>query len=234
MSLPLLNTSKEVITIPTTGKQFKIRPWLIGEEKGLLMAKESNNDDTKKQAVVSLIENCVEGVKFDDLSAFEFEYLFLQLRKISVNHIIDMGIAHEACKHVNKIQINLDTDLMIEGESKNNKIILDEEKSIGVVMREPTAKNFEKMTSFPTKAEKAFFLIRTSIKTIFDAENVYDPKDFSEKELDQWMNSLNRDQVNKIYQYFEGLPYVQVKVHYKCENCHEEVTEMVRGLQSFL
>lgn len=233
MALPLLNTMKQIVVMPITKKEYRIRPWLVGEEKGLLLAKESDSDETKRQAIVNLIENCVEGVKFEDLSPFEFEYLFLQLRKISVNNVVEIGLKHD-CGHIQKVEIDLDDDLYVEGSYENKKIILDKDLSVGVLMKEPTAKHFEKMSQIEKKTEKAFYLLRNSIDKIFDKDSVYDPKDFTAEQLDEWINSLNRDQLNSIYAFFEGLPQVSIAVEYTCDKCGGHKKEVIKGLDSFL
>lgn len=229
-----MNVIKQKITIPIVNKEYTIRPYLVGEEKGLLIALETKNDETIQRAVKNLIQSCIEEkVNIDELSYFEIEYLFIQLRKMSVNNVVDIGLKHlhnPECKHVQRIQFNLD-DFKTEGKIET-KILLDEEEGIGVVMRLPTAKLMSK--KYENNTSKIFGLIEGCIESIFDRENIYPTKDVSPEELTNWVNQLSNTHIKKIAEFFNNLPMLCYNVNYKCDACGKEESAKIKGLSNFL
>lgn len=232
--LPVLNVYKQKIEIPVINKTYTIRPYLVGEEKGLLMAFESKDEKLILNAVKNLIQNCIEEkISIDEMSTFELEFIFLQLRKISVNNIVEIGLKHQndtECDHVQKVQIDLD-QLKHTGKL-NNKIVLDVERNIGVLMKMPTSKMLSK--TYSTETEKVFGLIQNCISAIFDNKEVYYTKEISEEELTQWVNSLNNNQIKKIAEFFSTLPSLYYDVEYKCDKCGKIEKIKLEGLNNFL
>jgi hypothetical protein len=232
--LPVLNIAKYEITIPVINKKYTIRPYLVGEEKALMMALESRDQNQIRDSIKYLITSCVaEKIDVETLSSFETEYLFLQLRKISVSNMIDIGLSHqhsETCTHIQKVQLDLDT-VKSEG-AVNNKIILDKERNIGVMMQIPTNKILAKQYSSET--DRVFGMIEGCITAIFDDKNVYYAKDISKEELSQWVNSLNNKQIQEIASFFGNLPKFFYEVKYKCDKCGEVETVKIEGLSNFL
>lgn len=235
MSLPVLNTMKQKITVPVINKEYTIRPYLVGEEKALLIAMESKDIAMTTQAVKNLISSCVEEkINVDELSSFETEFIFLQLRKISVNNVVEVLLTHpnddSECKHAQRVAIDLDS-YKTKGEVQN-KIILDEDKKVGVVLKIPTNKILSK--EYSTNVERIFGLIESCITTIFDEENVYDVKDVSKEELTAWINSLNNVQIKKITDFFGNLPSLYYDVEYTCDKCHKKEKITIEGISNFL
>lgn len=233
MSLPFLNVSKMKVTVPITGTVYTIRPYLAGEEKALLLALESDNpQEMIIQTVKNLLVACVDEISDADIVPIhDVEYLFLQLRRVSVSDEIEFGAGHEedGCDHIQTVGLNID-DLKTKGNA-DNKIILDEEKGVGVVMRPPTNNDVPDDTK---AAERGFALIRNCIVKIFDDENVWDPKDFTKEQLDEWIDHLNRKQIKAINDYFENLPTYYFDLVYTCEKCKATVTKEIKGLKNFL
>lgn len=232
--LPVLNIYQQKIEIPVVNKTYTIRPYLVGEEKGLLMAFESKDEKLIIDAIKNLISSCIqEKVSLDDMSTFELEYIFLQLRKISVNNIVEIGLKHQndsECDHIQKVQIDLE-HLKCSGKM-DNKIILDSERNIGVLMRMPTSKMISK--TYSSETEKVFGLIQNCISAIFDNKEIYYTKEIPEDELTKWVNSLNNAQVKKIAEFFGTLPSLYYDVEYKCEKCGKVEKIKLEGLSNFL
>lgn len=234
MSLPILNVAKQRVTVPFLNKTYTIRPYLVGEEKALYMALESKDEKILIEAVKNMISACIEEkINIDDLSSFEIEFLFLQLRKISVNNVIEIGVRHrhnETCGHVHKLEISID-DIGYDGKTEN-KIVLDADNSIGVVMRPPTLKMATK--SYSSETEQMFGIVLNSIEAIFDSSEVYKTSDIPEKELSDWLNQLNNNQFKMLIDYIQNLPTMYYDIKYTCEECGEVEEQRVEGITNFL
>jgi hypothetical protein len=195
---------------------------------------ESRDPKIIQNAIKNLITSCIEEkVNLDDMSLFETEYIFLQLRKMSVNNMVEVGFGHQVhkdCKHITKLEIDLD-DLQFTGRI-DNKIVLDEELMIGVTMKVPTNKVLER--KYKTETEKVFGMITECIDTIFDAETVYNTKEVPKEELTKWVNTLNNVQIKKIADFFGDLPSFHYDVKFTCEKCGKSEEFEVNGLTNFL
>jgi hypothetical protein len=232
--LPVLNIAKQQITVPFVNKTYTIRPYLVGEEKGLMMSLESRDDVQIAKAIKNLIVSCVEEkINIDDLSTFETEYIFLQLRIMSVSNISEVGFGHQhstECQHIQKVTIDLN-QIQIDGKI-DNKVLLDEESGIGVMLTMPSNKTLAK--KYNTETEKVFGLIQDSIQAIYDKQSVYYTKDVAPDELTSWINNLNNSQMRKIADFFSDLPTMNYDIKYKCEKCGEIEEFKVTGLSNFL
>jgi len=232
--LPVLNIAKEKVTVPILEKQYTIRPYLVGEEKALFMAIESKDQSRLIEAVKNLIVACVEEkINIDDLSSFEIEYLFLQLRRMSVGEDIEIGISHkhnENCKHVQRVSLKIH-DIQFKG-STENRVVLDPSANVGVLLRAPSLKS--SMKKYNTEVEQIFGIVTNSIEAIYDSDSVYYTKDFSEKELNDWVNHLNNEQVGKILSFIGNLPSMYYDIKYVCESCGEVEEQTLEGLSNFL
>lgn len=233
-NLPLLKIIKNEIELPDSKKKITIRPYLTGEEKGLLMAIESNNDKSMREAIRNLIQACVTGpFDIDSLSTLDLEFIFIQLRKISVSEEVTISLFHadmKECDHAQPVTVKLDAYEITAAPEK--KIVLDDENGVGVVMKTPTINMFEKMDTKSSNVTKTFAMIYACIDYVFDAEEVYN--NFSKDELKAWVDQLTESQLKKIMDFFESVPKMTYHVKYQCEKCGKEETRDLDGILNFL
>ena len=229
MALPSISTPEFKTTIPSTGQKITYRPFLVKEEKILLMAMEGNDQKEIEHAIKKILTNCIlDDVDVDSLAMFDMEFLFLQLRGKSVGEVIELAVTHleGECKHRTDIKVNID-DIKLSNIEQEKKIMLTDD--VGVMMKYPTMK--EAMSVEGENAEAVFEILAKSIDYVFDMENVYN--EFSEEELVEWINGLNQTQFQKILTFFESMPKLSYEVSWKCKECGEDDSITLEGIQSF-
>jgi len=229
MALPSLSTPEFQTVIPSTGETISYRPFLVKEEKILLMAMEGNDQKEIEIAIKKILSNCIlQDIDVNKLAMFDMEYLFLQLRGKSVGEVIDLSVAHldSECKHRTDIKVNID-DIKIQNLDQEKKVMLTDD--VGVMMKYPTMQ--EAMSVDGENTEAVFEILSKSVDYVFDAENVY--SDFTEAEIVEWINGLNQTQFQKILAFFESMPKLSYEVSWKCKECKEKDTITLEGIQSF-
>lgn len=229
MALPSLSTPEFQTVIPSTGETIAYRPFLVKEEKILLMAMEGNDQKEIEIAIKKILSNCIlQDIDVNKLAMFDMEYLFLQLRGKSVGEVIDLSVTHidSECKHRTDIKVNID-DIKVQNINQEKKIMLTDD--VGVMMKYPTMQ--EAMSVNGENTEAVFEILSKSVDYVFDAENVY--SDFTEAEIVEWINGLNQTQFQKILAFFESMPKLSHEVFWKCKECKEEDTITLEGIQSF-
>ena len=236
MALPKLNVPVYEAILPSTEKVIKYRPFLVKEEKLLLTAQESG-DDAVLPAVKQIIKNCVQGeLDVDNMPLFDIEYLFLRLRAKSVGEEITLGLkpwgcpqnSGELCNLSTEVAINLEDVKVIKDEKHTSKIMLDDK--IGIMMKYP---NISQVGIKGSDSEMGMNIIKSCIKMIFTEKETYESDSFEDKELDEFIDSLNTKQMEKIRDFFNSMPTLKHTVKYKCKTCNEEKETTVQGLNSF-
>jgi DNA-directed RNA polymerase subunit M/transcription elongation factor TFIIS len=234
MALPKLGVPKYFVTVPSTGQEIEYRPYTVREEKTLLLASEGKNEKQMVAAVRDLIEACTFGaVKGVDLPMFDFEYLFLKIRAVSVGESSEIGIKCSSCEAVNKVSIDLDT-VEVQGEIKRNiKVKLTED--VGVIFKYPSvgavekSRKNKKANDYETTVE----LLISCIDTIYDAEDAYNAGEQSPSELRDFVESFSSNQFKTILENFQDMPAVKKEIEFSCSKCGEENNKTLEGLQSF-
>lgn len=235
MALPKLSVPQYKVQLPSTRNDLNMRPFLVKEEKVLMIALESNDMEQISKAVRDIILSCYDLDSLEDLTVFDIEYLFLQLRAKSVgeNMNIQIKCTQEECDGLTPISINVD-DVEIINQNQERTILLDEKTGVGVTMKYPSMEligslDIEKLNS----VEGVMELIIKCIDSIFDNDNVFDADAESAKDLEQFVESLNSEQFRMIQGFLQEVPAVYYKTEYECGKCkHTNVVEL-RGLNSF-
>jgi hypothetical protein len=231
MALPSLSAPEFITTVPSTGEEIKYRPFLVKEEKILLMALEGNDQNEITNAIMKILSNCVlSNVDIKKLATFDIEYLFLKLRGKSVGEVIEIKVGHtnpdNPCKHRTELEINID-EIQVVGDKPNDKIQLDE--SIGVKLR---FAGMNDISDVDTESSSDLFkMIAGCIEYVYDQENVYG--EFSQKEMETWLEQLSSEQFSKITAFFNDSPKLQQVVKWKCPECGEEDEMTLEGLAAF-
>ena len=235
MALPTMDLPTYELEIPSNKKKIKIRPFLVKEEKVLLLALESDDEKNIKQAVLNLLKACIQSrVKVENLSTFDLEYIFLNIRAISVGEVVEILITCQDDEET-KVKYNLNlTDVnVIFPEGHSNKIMLND--NTGVIMKYPSFDDFVE-GQFANKQydeDGVIKIIANSIDQIFQDEEVYDESTTNRKEFIQFVESLTKEQLEKIQAFFESAPRLEHKFKITNPNTGVESEYTLRGLQSF-
>jgi len=235
MALPTMDLPTYELEVPSTKKKIKIRPFLVKEEKVLLLALESDNEKNIKDAVLALLKNCIQSrIKVENLSTFDLEYIFLNIRAVSVGEMVEILVT---CRDDEETQIKYNLNLtdveVIFPEGHTNKIMLTEET--GVVMKYPSFDRFVEgqFSNTEVPEDEVLKIIAESIDQIFQGEEVFDESTTSQKEFLQFVESLTTSQMTKIQEFFETAPRLEHTFKVTNPNTGVESEYVLRGLQSF-
>lgn len=240
-----LPKNRAVITyelkLPSSGRTITYRPFLVSEQRILLMAMEGATDEKEIiNAIKQIVVNCSEGVLTKDLvdtmPLFDLEYFFLKVRAKSVGEIVELKfkcqnkVEDKPCDAVSKIVLNLDKIEAPVPIKNANKIMLD--STMGIMMKYPTFDIFKKLEGVNTNDLSKFLdLLGDMVDYVFDSDTIY--RDFSKEEVDDFLNRLTHEQFLKIGEFIQNIPTIQLKTDFNCKKCgyHEEIT--IKGLASF-
>jgi hypothetical protein len=242
--LPKVDVPLYEITLPLMKKKVKFRPFLVKEEKILLMAAESDDQNAVILAIKQIITNClVTKIDVDDLPIMDFEYLFLHLRARSVGETIDLqykcnndineGGEERKCNHLVKLSFNA---LEIEPELNSNEVNkIELTPKLGIVLKYPTFGSIDDLTEKKNVSATELVLktIISSIDYIYDDESLYYAKDTPKEELIDFVDSLTREQFSQIQNFFENIPKLKKKLDFNCGKCGYSDTIEIEGIQSF-
>ena len=234
MNLPVLNTPTYEMEIPSTGEKIKYRPFLVKEQKLLMMAQESGDDESQLRTVGEIVKSCT----FDKIShpeklpTFDIEYMFLMTRAQSVGSKIPMTVT---CPDDGETKVdyelNIDEIKVKKVDGHTNVIMLTDD--IGITMKYP---NLDMVKSFTNIDENitnvSFDMIRDCIQNVFDKDQVYE--DMSSKDLQNFIEQMNTDQFEKISKFFETMPKLTHTIKVTNPNTGVESEVVLEGLQSFL
>ena len=235
MALPQVVLPTYELEIPSNGKKIKYRPFVVKEEKLLLLALETNDEKQIEEAVKTTLKGCIQTrVKIENLAIFDLEYIFLQIRAVSVGEIVEIKVT---CKDddTTKVQYNLNLSEVnvIKPEGHSNKIMLSDD--MGVIMKYPQWNDFivgSVMGQSPS-AEGIVEIIADCVDQIFDGEDVYDSSTTSKKEFVQFIENLTNAQFEKIQEFFQSCPRLEHKFTVINPNTGEPSEFVLTGLSNF-
>lgn len=236
MALPSLAAPTYETELPSTGKKIKYRPFLVKEEKVLLLATESEDRKEVKDAVKTIVKSCVlSRIKVEDLATFDLEYLFLKIRAASVGEDVIMKIT---CLDDNETKVDYTLDIsdikVTIPDGHSNKIELTD--SVGMIMKYPGLDEFVDLTLMGTELndpEKVFETIARCIDQIYEGEEVYDDSTTSFKEKMQFVESLTQKQFENVRKFFTTMPVLRHEFSVTNPNTGVESSYTLEGLQSF-
>jgi len=237
MPLPKIATPVYELELPSTGQTIEYRPFLVKEEKVLVIALESEDTKQITSAIKNVIKNCIrtKGVKVEDLPTFDIEYLFLNIRGKSVGEEIEVNVTcpDDGVTQV-PITINLDDIQVQKNEEHSNRIKVDD--SIMMEMKYPSLDQFIKNNfDFDDKnaMDQSFDLIATCIDKIFTEEEVWAVEDCSKKEIVEFLEQMNSSQFKEIEKFFETMPKLSHSIKVKNPKTKKENTVVIEGLAGF-
>jgi hypothetical protein len=229
MALPRLKTPLFDVTIPSTNKDAKFRPFLVREEKILLMAQSTGERKSLINALQQIINNCVvglDGVKIDinKLTTFDLEYLFLKIRAKSVDNIVELTYTDNEDEKEYSFKVSLDDITIQKDDTHSNKISLEE--GVGLVLQYPTAVQLNEISDELSVAEITAEVVKNSISQIYDEDTVYDVKDVTPEELNEFIDNLPVKAYESIQKFLETMPKMYHKIEYKNSKGTDRVIEL--------
>jgi hypothetical protein len=237
MPLPSLSVPTYELTLPSSGKKIKYRPFLVKEEKVLLLAMESEDVKEIETAVKQTLSNCIQtrGIKIDQLASFDLEYLFLRIRSVSAGEEIKMKVT---CLDDGQTQvmvdINIDDIQVFKPEGHDKKIMLNDDT--GLIMKYPGFNQFVNITLLDNNldsTEDVFNLVADCVDQVFQGEEVWDAADMKKKEIVEFLEGMTQQQFELIQTFFETMPSLKHEFKAINPNTGVESSYTLEGLQSF-
>ena len=239
MPLPKIATPSYELELPSTGKTIQYRPFLVKEEKLLVIALESEDTKQITNAIKAVIRSCVltKGIKVETLPTFDIEYLFLNIRGKSVGEDIDVKLT---CPDDNEtevsVNVNLDDIQVEKPEGHSNRIKLD--KNLMMELKYPSLNEFIKNNFDPNDTtknpmEQSFELIGSCISKIYNDDEVWAASDCSKKEISDFLDSMNSTQFKEVEKFFETMPRLTHTIKIVNPKTKVESDVVLEGLASF-
>ena len=235
MALPQINVATYELVVPSTDEKVKYRPFLVKEEKILLIAMESGDTNEMLRGVKSIVEECTfNKLKLGDSPMFDVEYMFLNIRAKSVGEVSKLRVL---CQDDNKTYANIEIDLnevqVTVDDDHTNKIELTDE--MGVIMKYPSIDSFSKNEIADVSTENMLEIIVACIDHIYDkkGEEVYAAKDSTQKELIEFIEQLNTQQFQSIQKFFDTMPSLKHEITVKNPKTKVESIVTLTGLNDF-
>ena len=225
MALPKIETPTYELTLPSQDIKVKYRPFLVKEEKILLMALESQKSDEIFQATKQIVSSCTfDALKVEELPTFDLEYIFLQIRAKSVGETTKFKVL---CPDDKKTYADVEVDLTkvnVEVDDKHtNKLIVDEKRNLGVVLKYPTMNVLKSGTMENPTTEQIFDVLTECVDHIYEGDKIYPAKDSTPQEIKEFFEGLSQDSFVKIKNFFDTMPRLRHEV---------EVTNPVTNVKS--
>ena len=236
MALPIANVAKYELTLPSQQKTIKFRPFLVKEEKVLLMAMESGESKEMLSAIKEIVKSCTFGEMIaENYPMFDIEYVFLQIRSKSVGEKTKLKVlCPDDGKTYAETEIDLSKIEVYVDDDHTNNIMIDDDRKLGVVMRYPALKDVDADTlQGDINIQKTYKMITNCIDSIYEGEKVYSRKETSEKEIQEFVDGLTADQMKKLSAFYNSMPRLEHKVKVKNPKTEVESEVTLKGLASF-
>jgi hypothetical protein len=235
MALPQINAPVYELTLPSTGKTVKYRPFLVKEEKILLLAMESEDQKEITNAIIQIVQECVQGrIKIESLSTFDIEYLFLNIRARSVGEVLEFTVT---CPDDNETQVDVEVnieDIKVE-RSKDHTNKIDLKNGYGLIMKYPNVKYVMENDAKESRpqAEIMFDFAVDCIEQIYNSEEIWESSNSTRDEMVKFVESLNPTQYQKVQEFFNTMPKLKhtFKVYNPKTKVESDIT--IEGLGNF-
>ena len=236
MPLPKINTPTYELTLPSNGKKIKYRPFLVREEKILIMALETEDQKQITAAIIQILTACImtRGVKLNELATFDIEYLFLNVRSKSVGETISLNLI---CPDDEKtsVEVSIDLDSIKVKKDKSHTNIVKLDNNLSLKLKYPSMKQFIE-SNFEAGVEtvsNTMDVVISSIDMIYNEEESWNASESSKKELEDFIDQLNTKQFKLIENFFDTMPKLSHKIKVKNPKTDVESTVLLEGLAAF-
>ena len=241
MSLPRIEVPRYKCVLPVSQIEVSYRPFLVGEQKTLLVAQEGDDNQNSVSEIIRLLQACTEGdVDLISLPAPDVEYLFIKIRVASVGETSKMQLScnQEDCNEMTVVELELDK---VEIESDNNSNIVELTEGLSIELSPPNlfelAKIEEKVQQnsgiIVRGSEVSFQVLNKYISKVINEDEIITRDDFSDEELDVFLEGLTLDMLDKISKYLEGQPKLVLNLNYQCSKCDKMIEQKLTGIQNF-
>ena len=231
MALPTIESPKYFLTIPSTNASLEFRPFLVKEEKILMIAQEAKTTQSMISAMKDVINSCTFGaLDLYSLVMSDLEYILLQIRSKSVGETSKISFKCNECDEQIDLTIDLSEIKVSSGEVKENKVQLTDD--VGITLKSPGLKEAEIAARSNKNDNSIVQSLSSVIESVYDSDNVYPFEQASPKEIENFIDSLSSEQVNKIKEWVESIPALKKEIKYKCSKGKER-TKILSGLNDF-
>ncbi len=238
MPLPKINTPIYEMELPSNGKKIKYRPFLVKEEKILLIALETEDMKKISDGIIQILNNCIitRGIKVQSLATFDIEYLFLNVRARSVGETVEVGLTCPDDGET-KVSVTIDIDAIKVQKNKNHKNIIKLDDKYSMKMKHPSfdqfiGDNFETNDKI-SDVEKTLVMITSCIEMVYDKEESFSASECTKKELAEFVDQLNSKQFKEIENFFDTVPKLSHTVSIKNPETGVESDVVIEGLAGF-
>ena len=232
MALPKLNTPQYELELPSTGEKIKFRPFLVKEQKLLMMAQESDKEEEISEAVMNIIDSCTTGIDARTLPIFDIEYVFLKLRTKSVGETAEIKVK---CPDDDKtfVNVTIKLDEVAVHMTADHTNIVQLTDSISMIMKYPLM-NDMKGVDFNDGISGSFSLISKCVHEIHDGDNIHNRIDMTDIELNDFIDTMDTQQFEKIMDFFNTMPKLRHAITVVNPKTKKKGEVMLEGLDSFL
>ena len=239
MPLPTITTPTYELNLPSTGKKIKYRPFLVKEEKILILALDSRDENQITNSVKDVLKKCVltRGVKIDDLPTFDIEYIFLNIRAKSIGEDIKLIVTCPDDKKT-EVSVTIYVDEIKVIKSKDHKTDISLDKNLTLRMRYPSLNqfiqsNFDTEDESQTTVDKTFQLIADCMDTVYTKEEAWESNDYSPNERLSFIEQLNSKQFKQVEKFFATMPKLSHKIEITNPNTKKKSSVVLEGLADF-
>ena len=237
MTLPKINTPEYKLRVPSTDEEITYRPFLVKEEKLLLIAQETGTDKATYDAIKQIINSCCTGyLDIEKMPLFDLEYIFLNIRAKSVGEVTKLKVK---CPDDEETEVEVEVDLtkinVQMDKTHDARIQLSEEPNIGILMSYPSIDTLGQTTTKGNKkdADKLFEMIAGSLYQIWEGEETHDAMDYSMKDKLAFLESLNHSQFEKVQKFFETMPTLKHEIEVTNPKTNVTSTVTLQGMNDF-
>jgi len=232
MALPKLNTPQHELELPSTGEKIKFRPFLVKEQKLLMMAQESDKEEEISEAIMNIIDSCTTGIDARKLPIFDIEYVFLKLRTKSVGETAEIKVK---CPDDNKtfVDVTIKLDEVAVHMTADHTNVIQLTDNIKMIMKYPLM-NDMKGVDFTDGISGSFSLISKCVHEIHDGDEIHNRVDMTDKELDDFVDTMDTQQFENIMEFFNTMPKLRHAITVINPKTKKKGEVMLEGLDSFL
>lgn len=236
MALPKQSAPVYELVIPSTGKKIGYRPFLVKDEKSLLIANQSKDPDIMIATLKSVIESCVVNpIDVDTLSLFDMEYLFCKLRAKSVGELVDIVLKCSNCGEKTQAQLDISNiEVEIDPEHSKKFILFD---NVGICMKYPNYELLQKIKNYEESEintiDSVISIMINCIDYIYDDKQIYYAHETDYDELNEFINNLTKSQLEKITHFFDSMPKMTKSMEFDCHKCGHHNKAVLEGIQNF-
>ena len=236
MTLPSIETPRYELTLPSTDKVVQYRPFLVKEEKILLVAMESNDNKEILNAIREILTACTyDSIDVNTLPIFDIEYIFLQIRSKSVGEVSKVKLL---CPDDNETYADVEIDLtkvnVQVDDAHTNNVVIDENRKLGIVFNYPTLEMTKAgFNVTDTDIDSLFDIMANSINHIYEGDKIYPSKDSTKEEMKKFLEGLPQTAFNKIKTFFETMPQLRHSVEVENPKTKVKSTIVLQGIRDF-